>query len=287
VKSRVLIGALLLVATPAAIAQAGDLTVPRTVTAGSAFSLECNGNGDATLYIVGQGLVIKRALHLDGTERISLEAITAAGHYIAILVQPSSTENSAFDVVPAAAPAQLSFFARPSRLPVDLHHGISGAVYVFDAYGNLIVAPQPVSFALSTPSGATQTDVVTSRDGAAWTLMDSTGRQGKDTFVAHTGAVSSKRVVTQVPGDPCSLKMTAEPAGGQLQLKTDPVRDCSGNAVPDGTVVTFTEAYQGSMSTADVPLKQDFAEVKMPMHSGATLSVASGVMLGNQIHWEQ
>ena len=35
----------------------------------------------------------------------------------------------------------LVFLAKPSRLPVGLHDGITGAVYVFDAYKNLIVTP--------------------------------------------------------------------------------------------------------------------------------------------------
>jgi hypothetical protein len=58
-------------------------------------------------------------------------------------------------------------------------------VYVFDAYQNLITAPTPVSFALSSPSGAGQTRTVTARDGAAWTTMDSTAKQGADKFVAQ------------------------------------------------------------------------------------------------------
>jgi hypothetical protein len=70
-----------------------------------------------------------------------------------------------------------------------------------------------------------------------------------------------------------------------VQLQTDPVLDCSGNAVPDGTLVTFTEIYGNTQSTVDVPLKRDVAAVEMPAHSGATISVASGVMLGNQIRW--
>jgi len=83
------------------------------------------------------------------------------------------------------------------------------------------------------------------------------------------------------------LKMNASPAGEKIQLETDPVRDCSGNAVPDGTIVTFTEAYEGAESTVDVPLKRGVAKVEMPAHRGATISVASGVVLGNQIRWEK
>ena len=60
--------------------------------------------------------------------------------------------------------------------------------------------------------------------------------------------------------------MSAQPSGQELDLQTAPVRDCSGNAVPDGTIVTFTETYPGGQSTVDVPLKRDIAEVKMPAH---------------------
>jgi len=88
-----------------------------------------------------------------------------------------------------------------------------------------------------------------------------------------------------VRGDPCSLKMSAHPAGQQIELQTEPVRDCSDNAVPDGTIVTFTESYEGGESTVDVPLKRGIAEVKMPARPGAKLSVASGVVLGNEIRW--
>jgi hypothetical protein len=81
--------------------------------------------------------------------------------------------------------------------------------------------------------------------------------------------------------------MRVRPVGQQLEVETDPVRDCGGNAVPDGTIVTFTENYGGTQSTVDVPLKHGIAQVEMPAHSGARISVASGVVLGNEIHWEK
>jgi hypothetical protein len=117
--------------------------------------------------------------------------------------------------------------------------------------------------------------------------MDSTAHQGIDKFVARVGDVYSTRVVAQVPGDPCGLKMTAQQAGQRVRLVTDPVRDCSGNAVPDGTVVTFTESYNGAQSTVDEPLKNGIADVEISAHNGATFSVASGIVMGNQIRWEK
>jgi hypothetical protein len=189
--------------------------------------------------------------------------------------------------MPAAKPADLSFLAKPSRLPVGLHDGITGAVYLFDTYRNLITYPTPVSFALTNPAGAVQTRAVVTRNGAAWTSMDSSPQQGTDKFVVQAGDVNSSRVIRQVPGDPCGLKMSALESGQHVQLQTDPVRDCSGNAVPDGTIVTFSETFNGAQSIVDVPVKRGIAQVQFPVHEGATISVASGVALGNQIHLEK
>ena len=105
--------------------------------------------------------------------------------------------------------------------------------------------------------------------------------------MASAGGVSSERVISQVPGDPCGLKMSMKQSGPRVELQTDPVRDCSGNAVPDGTIITFTETYNGDESTVDVPLKRGIAKVEMPFHSGATINIASGIALGNQIHLER
>ena len=261
---------------------------PKVVEAGNTFSVQSNGSGQATLYIIGQGQVLKRDVQMGETTFFPAGSLSNAGHYLAVLASVSTMSTIAsgtFDVVPATQPAELSFLAKPSRLPVDLKGGITGAVYVFDAYRNLILTPMPVSFELSSPGANLQKHVVITHYGAAWTGINSTAFQGVDKFVARVGDVSRTRVVRQVPGDPCGLKMSARQSGQQLQLATEPVRDCGGNAVPDGTIVTFTESYNGAQTTVDVPLKRGIAEVQMPLHGAATISVASGVVLGNQIGW--
>ena len=267
-------------------AQGGGLTAPKTVIAGSAFSIQTSGSGKSTLYIVGPGQVLRREIQLGDTASFPEGSLYNAGLYL-VLLSGASAQPGRLDVLPAKDPKNLSFLARPSRLPVSLRDGITGAAYVFDAYRNLILAPLQVDFELSTPSGAEQKRSVPTQYGAAWTALDSSAAQGSDKFVARVGDISSSRVIGQVPGDPCSLKMTARPAGGGIELETDPVRDCSGNAVPDGTVVTFTETWNDDRSTVDVPLKRGVAKVEMPAHAGATITVASGVALGNQIHWER
>jgi hypothetical protein len=263
----------------------GTISSPKSVEAGSAFSIQTTGSGKAVLYIVGPAQVLERDVQLGESMSFPAGSLYNAGHYLAILAGVSSTDHDSFDVVPANRPADLAFFAKPSRLPVGLHNGISGTVYVFDAYRNLITAPSSVSFELETPSGAVQKRTVNTQNGVAWTQMDSTAKEGISKFKAQVDGISSARVVEQVPGDPCGLRMSAQQSGGKLQLKTDPVRDCSGNAVPDGTIVTFTESYNGMQSTVDAPLKRGIAQAEMPAHNGARISVASGVVLGNEIHW--
>lgn len=280
-----LIGSLVLVCLPVANGQSG-LTLPQSIEAGSAFSIQISGNGNAVLYIVGPGQVIRRDVQRGETVSIPAGTLNNAGHYLAALTGGGpSADTQAFDVVPSRQPATVSFLAKPSRLPVGVQNGISGAAYVFDAYRNLITTPEQVTFQLSGSGGAVQTHTVTSKNGAAWIQMDSAAKQGTVQFVARVGDVSSTRVIQEVPGDPCGLKMTAKPENGKIELQTDPLRDCSGNPVPDGTVVTFTESYNGAQTTVDVPLKHGVAKAEVPAHSGATISAATGVVMGNEIHW--
>jgi hypothetical protein len=79
--------------------------------------------------------------------------------------------------------------------------------------------------------------------------------------------------------------MSAHPSGARLLLETEPVRDCGGNAVPDGTIVTFKETYSGGEATVDVPVKRGIARAEMPAYNGARISVATGVVMGNEIRW--
>jgi len=289
VKSRspFLLSGLAAAAMHLAFAQGASMSLPKIVEAGSAFSIQSAGSGKAALYIVGPAQVLKRDVQLGESTYFPAGSLYNAGHYLAVLAGDSSTENGSFDVVPATKPANLSFLAKPSRLPVGLHDGITGTVYVFDTYHNLIAVPTAVSFELSNPSGTVQKRTGVTHEGAAWIAMDSTVQQGNDRFVARVGEVFSTRVIGQVPGDPCGLKMNARQSGTLVQLVTDPVRDCSGNAVPDGTIVTFTETYNGAQSTIDEPLKHGIAEVEVSSHNGAKFSIASGVVMGNQIRWEK
>jgi len=285
-KSRLtlLLGGLIWVASALLALAQTSLHLPRTVEAGAAFSIQSAGSGKAVLYIVGPAQVLRRDVQLGETISFAAGDLHNAGHYLVVLVG-SSTETGAFDVTAAHQPTALSFIAKPSRLPVDLHDGISGVAYVFDTFQNLVLQPTQVSFQLSGVAGVPQTRTVSTRNGVAWTKLDSASKEGAAQFTAQVGGVADKRVIQQVPGEPCRLRMNVRASGQRLELETEPVRDCSGNAVPDGTIVTFTEIYNGGEATVDVPLKRGVAKTEMPAYHGATISVATGVVMGNEIHW--
>jgi hypothetical protein len=113
------------------------------------------------------------------------------------------------------------------------------------------------------------------------------GKQsGPAQFTASVGQLQARRVVQQVAADPCAIRMKAgRAADGNILLETDPIRDCSGNAVPDGTIVTFTSVDAAGRSTVDARIKRGSARAELPASPSATLTVAAGVVLGNEIHW--
>jgi len=272
-----------------------SLKFPAEVEAGTAFSVETAGAGAASLYIAGPGELLRRKVQLGETVSFAATDLEVAGHYVAFLVESSKTEGTnsdgatshsvEFDVVPGRRVAAVSFLAKPSRISVNVPNGLSAVTYVFDVFHNLILQPQEVSFQVTDAMGRTESRSATTLNGVAWVRMNSAAKAGVARFEAVAGNIREKRVVQQVPGDPCAIRMAAHRSGPRVALETDPVRDCNGNPVPDGTIVTFTELYAGGQSTVDVPLKRGIARTEMPAIAGAVISVATGVVMGNEIHW--
>jgi hypothetical protein len=261
-------------------AHAADLKLPSTLTAGQPLSFSAAGSGETTMYISGPGTAIKRKVQLGQVIKIDRDELKNAGRYIVAIEGGSS---GAFFVT-AAPVRSIAFLARPSRVPADTHDVISGTAFLFDAYQNLVIAPQPVKFELSVNGQAT-TRTEMSKDGVAYTKLDSSKKEGAAEFTASSGPASVKRVVQEVASDPCGIRMRAEPAQNGILVQTDPIRDCAGNPVPDGTIVTFTSTDANGKSTVDARIKRGTAQALLPASNNATISVASGVVVGNEIHW--
>jgi hypothetical protein len=262
-------------------ARAAELHVPQNAVAGQALSIGTTGSG--TLYLVGPGQVIKKEFK-SGSVEIKGEELRSAGRWIAV-VRGDSNQSQVFWVKPGK-PGKLNFLARPSRVPVAHPNVISGVTFVFDQYQNLILDPTPVNFNLAV-GGSSSTKSVTSREGVAWINSASAPKAGAAQFVASVGDTSVARVVQQVAADPCerSFRMhVAGHAGDRTIVETDPIRDCSGNPVPDGTIVTFIQTDKTGKSTVDARIKKGTARAELPKSDNATITVAAGVVLGNELH---
>jgi hypothetical protein len=267
----------------AGLARAAELRVPDNPVVGEALSLATLGEGEATLYLIGPGQIIKRQVRLGHDVHIKPDELHSAGRWIATLRHGELTESQTFWMSPAR-PRNLNFLARPSRVPVARQHVITGVAFVFDEYQNMVLRPAQVRFSLSV-NGSGASETVESRDGVAWINSSSAKKAGAAQFVAAVGETTVRRLVQQVASDPCNLRMhVAQITDGLVIVETDPIRDCTGNPVPDGTIVTFTQIDRAGRSTVDARIKKGVARAQLPFAEGADISVAAGVMLGNELH---
>jgi hypothetical protein len=254
------------------------VTAPEHTTAGKDVSIRANGS---EVYVVCPGYASKHKAE-GGSVTIKGDELQSAGRCLV-----SDGNSSTLMWVDAADTARVNFLAQPSRVAVAQPGAISGTVFVFDKWNNLVTAPTPVKFDLSVDGAAAITRTVQSSNGVAYVRTDSSKKEGNANFVASVGDISVKRVVRQTAADPCggSLRMSARPEKNGILVQTAPVRDCSGNAVPDGTIVTFTSVDSKGKSTVDARVKKGIATAMLPPADHADISVASGITVGNEIRW--
>ncbi len=264
-------------------ANAAELRVPQNAVAGQALNIGTSGSGDATFYLVGPGTSSKRKIRLGDSVQVKGEEIRNAGRWVAIVRGSGGPQSQVFFVKPDK-PGILNFSARPSRVPVARPNSVSGVAFIFDKYHNLILDPTPVKFSLSV-GGTTASHAINSKEGVAYINSSSAAKAGSAQFVATVDNVSVNRVVEQVASDPCNLRMhVVQREKDQIIVQTDPIRDCTGNAVPDGTIVTFTQTDSTGRSVVDARIKKGIARAQLPASSKATIAVAAGVVLGNELH---
>lgn len=263
-------------------ARAAEIKAPESVVAGTATALETSGSGEAMFYLIGPSHAEKRTIKLGETVNLTGEAVRAAGRYQAMVRSGGKSNSAWFYVVPGKA-ASVNFLARPSRVPVARPEVISGVAFVFDEYRNLVLEPTEVKFTLAVGEASPVTRSATAKLGVAWTHMGSSSKEGAAQFAVSLNGTSERRVVQLVASDPCNLRMHLQRTAKAILVETDPIRDCSGNPVPDGTIVTFTAIDQHGRSTVDARIKRGVARAQLPLSDSALISVASGVVMGNEI----
>ncbi len=265
----------------AASAQESQLHVPSDAVAGQAASIATTGSGSATFYLSGPSVSLKRDVQLGQDIELAAKEVQTAGRYVAVICAGTCT-SAGFFVAPGK-PANLTFIVHPSRAPVGVNDVISGIALPFDQFRNLVVAPTTVQFQLSAKSSAPMSHSVQSHDGIAWFRTSSGKSAGPLQVSASLNDLAARRVVQQVASDPCNLRIKGQRTAKGILVETEPVRDCSGNPVPDGTIVTFTAKNGQDVSFVDAPVKQDVARATLLASGPVVVSAASGVASGNEL----
>ncbi len=260
-----------------------DLHAPAEAVAGQDLTLTSNASGGGTFYLVGPATAAKRSVSSAAEIAIDGEELQKAGLYTAILCASDGC-NSATFFVHAAEPGRMSLLVHPSRVRVSEPSAISAVALVFDRFHNIVMTPQRVTFQVTSQDGKTISQAQTAKQGLAWIRLTSASKAGPAKVGASISDTVETRVVQQVASDACNLRIKSSWEKGKLLVETDPVRDCSGNFVPDGTVVSFTKVDGSGKTTVDAPIKKGTARTEMVVQGPARISVASGVVLGNELH---
>lgn len=268
-------------AAPSSNAQEISVRPPSNAIAGSSISIGTTGRGAATFYLIGPASSIKRSIDLGNEIPIAAKDVHSAGRYVAIACA-STCASSAF-FVSAAKTASLTLLVHPSRAPVAQSQAISGVALNFDEFHNLVMTPGAVDFQLAATGSTASSRSVEGKDGIAWFRTNSGKVAGPLQVTASLNGINARRVVQQVASDPCNLRIKGQRTAKGISVETDPIRDCAGNPVPDGTVVTFTARDGDQISTVDAPVKKDVARADIEAKGPITISAASGVVMGNEL----
>ena len=278
---RALLAAGFICGTLPAVSQDAPLRIPSNLVAGQPVSIATTGGGSASFYLSGPSNSLKREVQLGQNVNLTAKDLQSAGRYVAILCS-NSCSSVGFFIAPAT-PASLTFLVHPSRAPVGLNDVISGVALPFDQFHNLVLAATMVRFQLNAKGSAPNSRSVQTHDGAAWFRTNSGKSAGPLEITASLADLSAHRVVQQVASDPCNLRIKGQRTVKGIQVETEPVRDCSGNPVPDGTIVTFTAKNGNQVSFVDAPVKQDVARATLLANGSVVVSAASGVATGNEL----
>ena len=284
VRNTLILGLGVVALAAVALSQTLNVRVPSAAVAGESIWIGTTGSGSATFYLIGPTVSLKHDVQLGSEIVVPSKQTEIAGQYKAV-VCVDHCQSADFYVAPAK-PASLTFLVHPSRVPVGQNDVISGVALAFDEFGNLIFEPSTVDFQLAAKGSALTTRSVQTQNGIAWFRAPSGKAAGALQVTASLHDVSARRVVQQVASDPCNLRIKGQRTPKGVLVETEPIRDCAGNPVPDGTVVTFTAKNGNEISTVDAPVKQDVARAQIQAKGTLVVSAASGVVMGNELRLE-
>ena len=260
---------------------AQKLVTPVSAIAGEDITISTTGTGKATFYLSGPGVANKRDVTLGDEIHLAGTDLKIAGAYVVILCADSCHGSTFY--VKGSKPTSLALLVHPSRVPVAQSDAVSGVAIPFDRFRNMVLEPVQVNFQLTAANSAPVSHQIRSQNGIAWFRTASEKKAGKLQITATLESVSSARVLQQVASDPCNLRIKGQRTAKGIELETEPVKDCSGNPVPDGTIVTFNLSGENGKTTVDAPIKQGIARARIQAQGPQSVTVASGVVMGNEL----
>ena len=157
------------------------------------------------------------------------------------------------DFIPGA-PYTVTLAADPTSIVAD---GVSTSVIsatVVDQYANLVMDGTVVTFTTDLGSFPMTFYTRTTAGGVATAVLTSSTRAGTSVVTATAGAAIGTAEISLLPGDPVTLTLSAlssQVSVDNAAVVTATLSDQYGNAVTDGTVVTFTTSLNlgdGSLS---------------------------------------
>jgi len=261
--------------------EAQEVRVPTSAVAGEEASISTAGSGKATFYLIGPGVSKKSDVSLGEEIHLQAQDLRSAGEYLAVVCSGECHNASFF--VSAGKPHSLTFLVHPSRVPVAQGDAVSGVALPFDQFHNLVLGSETIDFQLTAGNASLLSRSLRTQDGIAWFRTASGKSAGALQVVASLDDLSTRRAVQQVASDPCNLRIRGERTATGILVQTEPVHDCAGNPVPDGTIVTFTATVGDEKSTVDAPIKQNVARAQIVALGPAVISAASGVVMGNEL----
>jgi hypothetical protein len=217
-----------------------------TVTVGAAAAAD---GQPATLTMLGSyGPRMYRGTFARGTARFLIPGgdTQQSGRATLVVAAGAARGEAALTLAPDAPVDPITPLVGGRSITADTKHWVISVVVPFDRFGNPVAEGTPVSMRALHPGDQLELKQTQIRNMLAWSRMYSRTRAGRTTVsVTAAGKYGPDATFSEVPGWPAPFTLSASPAnlpadGRQfVTLRTDVVRDDYGNAMLDGTLVTF------------------------------------------------
>ena len=232
-----------LVIDAATSARVGDSV---TVTVGAPTA--SNGQPITLTMLGSYGPRIYRSTFSDGVARILIPNTDTQQSGAATLIATAGEARgeATLTLEPDAPIDPITPLVGPRSIIADTKHWNLSVVVPFDHFGNPVAEGTPVTIRALHPGDRLELQNIEIHNMVGWARIFSGTQAGRTTIsVTSAGKYGPDATFTEVPGWPIPFTISASPAnlpadGRQfVTLRTSVLRDRYGNAMLDGTLVTF------------------------------------------------